>query len=368
MNKLRTVSGLIILLAGAWAAYYLLKAKPTQTSEEATSQVATEVSVQVGKITRATLHGYIQAYGTVQLAVGTKGVPAARVGITARSAGLISEVSCVEGQAVKQGDTLFHLDSRVAEATLKQAQQTVELAEKDYARQKELIQSQGTSQKLLQQAQYTLAAAKDDLTKARTELSLLAVTAPISGTIVHVLAQPGETVNMSDLLAELIDPNRLIVGFRVPSEQVSLLKPGQKVEIETSDHVTEPNNATSRVPAELTFIDSVVDPQSGTVLARASVPVGTGLRPGQFVKVRVIYVEKKDCLVVPEESVVTTLEGRTVIAVVENGKAIQKVVQTGLREKGLVEVHAEGIHEGMQIVTVGAYGLPAETKVRIVNE
>jgi membrane fusion protein (multidrug efflux system) len=368
MNKLRTVFGLLILLAGALVVYYLLKPKPTQTSEESAGQVVTEVSVHVGKITRATLHGYVLAYGTVRLAVGSSSAPAARVRITAPSSGLISEVLCVEGQTVSRGDTLFRLDSRVAEAAVKQAEQAVALADKDFTRQKELITSQGTSEKLLQQAQYTLETAKDELTKARTELSLLAVTAPISGTIFRVPARPGETVNMSDTLAELIDPNRLIVEFRIPSDQISLLKPVQKVEIETSDGAAGANGQTPSVPTELTFVDSMVDPQSDTVLARASVPARTGFRPGQFVKVRVIYVEKTDCLVVPEESLVTTLDGRTVIAVVENDKAFQKVVQAGLREKGLVEVQAEGIHEGMQIVTIGAYGLPTETKVRIVNE
>jgi membrane fusion protein (multidrug efflux system) len=368
MNKLRTVFGLLILLAGALVVYYLLKPKPTETSEESAGQVVTEVSVHVGKITLATLHGYVLAYGTVQPAVRSGSTPAARVSITAPMAGLISEVACVEGQTVSQGDILFRLDSRIAEAAVKQAEQAVELADKDFARQKELIQSQGTSEKLLQQAEYGLATAKDNLTKARTELSLLAVTAPIPGMIVRVPARPGETVNMSDILAELIDPNRLIVEFRVPSEQISPLKPGQKVEIETSDRAAEPNNQTSGVPAVLTYVDSMVEPQTNTVLARASVPTDAKLRPGRFVKVRVIYLEKNNCLVVPEESLVTTPEGQTVIAVVENDKAIQKVVQTGLHENGLVEVQAEGIHEGMQIVTVGAYGLPSETKIRIVGE
>ena len=368
MNKLRTVFGLLILLAGALVVYYLLKPKPTESSEESAGQVVTEVNVHVGKIARATLHGYVLSYGTVQLAVGSSNTPAARVSITAPSAGRISEVACVEGQMVSQGDTLFRLDSRMAEAAVRQAEQAVELADKDFARQKELMQNQGTSEKLLQQAQYRLAAAKDDLTKAHTELSLLQVTAPISGMIVRVPARPGETVNMSDTLAELIDPNRLTVEFRVPSEQISFLKIGQKVEIETSDRAAGPNSQTPAVPAELMFVDSMVDPQSDTVLARASVPAGTLFRPGRFVKVRVIYLEKRNCLVVPEESLVTTPEGQTVIAVVEDDKAFQKAVQTGLRENGLVEVQAEGIHEGMQIVTVGAYGLPSETNIRIVNE
>ena len=368
MNKLRTVLGLLILLAGAIVVYYLLKPKPTETSEESAGQVVTEVSVHVGKITRATLQGYVLAYGTVQLAVGSSGAPAARVSITAPSSGRISEVLCVEGQTVSQGNTLFRLDSRIAEAAVKQAEQAVVLADKEFARQKELMQSQGTSEKLLQQAEYKLATVKEELTKARTELSLLAVTAPISGMIVRVPARPGETVTMSDTLAELIDPNRLTVEFRIPSDQISLLKPGQKVEVETSDRAAGSNVQTPAVPAELTFIDSVFDPESDTVLARASVPADTRLRPGRFVKVRIIYLEKSNCLVVPEESLVTTPEGQTVIAVVEDDKAFQKVVQTGLRENGLVEVQAEGIHEGTQIVTVGAYGLPSETKIRIVGE
>jgi multidrug efflux pump subunit AcrA (membrane-fusion protein) len=73
-------------------------------------------------------------------------------------------------------------------------------------------------------------------------------------------------------------------------------------------------------------------------------------------------------MVVPEESLVTTTEGQTVIAVIENGKAFQKIVQPGLRENGLVEVQGEGIHEGMQVVTYGAYGLLPETMVRIITE
>ncbi len=368
MNKLRTILGWIILLAGALVVYYLLKAKPTETSEGPASQVVTEVSVHAGKISRATLHGCVLAYGTIQLSVGSSDAPAARVRITSPAAGIISEAACVEGQAVSQGDTLFRLDSRIAEAAVKQAEQAVELADTDFARQKELMQSRGTSEKLLQQAGYVLSTAKDDLTKARTELSLLQVTAPISGTIVRVLAQPGETVNMADTLAELIDRKRLIVEFRVPSDEITALQPGQKVEIETGDRVTGPNGQIYRVSAELAFVDSVVDPQSDTVLTRASVPAGTELRPGQFVKVRVIYSEKSDCLVVPEEGLVRTTEGQTVIAVVEGDKAFQKVVQTGLRENGLVEVQGEGIHEGMQIVTTGAYGLLPETNIRIVTE
>jgi membrane fusion protein (multidrug efflux system) len=367
MNKLGTFLGLIILLAVALGIYYLFQAKQDESQDEPQSEVATEVSVHVGKISRSTLYGHVLAYGRVAPAVGSSEGPPAHVPVTAPVAGIVSEVKCVEGQEVNKGDLLFRLDSRLAEVAVKKAQQAVEFEERNLTRQKELLDVNGTSEKLLQEAQHNFESARDELAKANTELFLLQVTAPISGTIVRVSVRPAESVDMSATLAELIDTGRLIVEFRVPSTEASLLKPRQKVEIETGVVTQDPNSDTVST-GEITFIDSLVDPQSDTVLIRASTPPGAGLKSGQFVKARIVYVEKKDCMVVPEESLVTNPEGQTVVAVVENGKAFQRVVHTGLRQNGLVEIWGEGIHEGMQIVTTGAYGLLPETNVRIVTE
>jgi membrane fusion protein (multidrug efflux system) len=368
MNKLRTFLGLTILLAVVLGGYYLfIKAKQNETSEESENQVVTEVSVYVGKISRSTLYGNIMVYGRVKPAVGSSEGPPASVLITAPATGIVSEVRCVEGQVVNQGDLLFRLDSRIADVAVKKAQQAVEFEERNLTRQKELIDAHGTSEKLLQEAQHQFELARDELAKANTELSLLQVTSPMSGTVVRVSARPAESVNMTDTLAELVDTGRLIIEFRVPSTEVSLLKAGQKVEIETGMAIKEPNSKTGP-SGEVIFIDSVVDPESDTVLVRASTSPSADLKSGQFVKAHIIYLEKKDCMVVPEESLVTSPEGLTVIAIVENGKAFQRVVHTGLHQNGLVEVQGEGIHEGMQIVTIGAYGLLPETNVRIVTE
>ena len=42
-------------------------------------------------------------------------------------------------------------------------------------------------------------------------------------------------------------------------------------------------------------------------------------------------------------------------------------VQTGLRENGWVEIAAPDLKAGDTVVTVGAYGLPEKTKIRIQN-
>jgi multidrug efflux pump subunit AcrA (membrane-fusion protein) len=59
--------------------------------------------------------------------------------------------------------------------------------------------------------------------------------------------------------------------------------------------------------------------------------------------------------------------GKSVIALVKGDEATQTPVQTGLREDGWVEIEGTRLKAGDSIVTVGAYGLPEKTKIRVVN-
>jgi multidrug efflux pump subunit AcrA (membrane-fusion protein) len=118
----------------------------------------------------------------------------------------------------------------------------------------------------------------------------------------------------------------------------------------------------------LVYISPRIAPQTDTIEAWASVPPGAGLRLGQFVRIRIRYEERTNRLVVPKTSVVTNAEGRTVVALVKGNRAVKTPVKVGLHEGDLVEIQGEGIKEGATIVTEGAYGLPDETKIRIIGQ
>ncbi|MCL5270447.1 MAG: efflux RND transporter periplasmic adaptor subunit [bacterium] len=378
MNRLGTFIGLIILLAGAFGVYSLFQDKPA-AEEAAEPEIATQVAVQVAKVQKADLHGYVRAYGTVELDPGDGKSAPASVRITAPSAGIITEARCAEGQQVKKGDILFRLDSRIADVSIEKARQAVSFAEKNFARQQKLRAIQGTSDKLYLEAQQALEAARAELAGAQTQRTLLAVVAPFSGTIVSLDAKVGETVNMAQDLAELRDLKRMVVSATVPSREVGRLKLGQVAEIDTGmlpgvsaadadagadDSTTE----TRKLSATLDYIDPQLNPENDTVTVRTAVPAGSDLRPGQFVAMRIAYEEHVGCLAMPEEGVVVTPEGQTVVALVEGDMAVKKTVRAGLRDGGLVEIAGDGIKEGASVVTVGAYGLPEKTKIRIVGQ
>jgi membrane fusion protein, multidrug efflux system len=154
-----------------------------------------------------------------------------------------------------------------------------------------------------------------------------------------------------------MDLNRLAVSAEIPSAAANDLKLGNPVEVLAKPPVT----------TELLFVSPNVDKDNDTVLVRALLPAGSGLRPGQFVSLRIVTAVHTNCLAAPAESVVTDDGGKSVIALVKNGEAAQLPVRSGLRENGLVEVEAPELKAGDVVVTVGAYGLPEKTKIRVQN-
>jgi membrane fusion protein, multidrug efflux system len=329
--------------------------KPRQHEDEE-KKPATEVPVHLGKITRRTVRAHVTVYGVIEPEPSGERPPAgARV--AASVPGVVATVKCAEGQQVEKGALLFQLDSRAADVAVDKARKTAEFADKNLERQKKLMQVDGTSQKLLLEAEQASTVARNELAAAQTQQALLQIQAPLAATVTRVNVKPGEAVDLTTVLAEVIDLDRLVVSASVPSTELALLKPGQPAEVQA-------DKSAAPVSSSIVFISPQVDPKTGTAFVRAALPAKSGLRPGQFVTLRIVSEEHKDRLVVPADSVVKDSEDATVIALVDGDKATLKPVKAGLHDGDLIEVEGEGLKEGMTVVTEGAYGLPKETKVR----
>ena len=334
MRRKQIIIGIFVVLGAGLGVWALIKSHRAASAPDAEAATPTAVSVQVGALKRMTLHSYITGYGTVGPAPATAEQPAAGAPLAAPVAGIVTKVNVIEGQHVEKGDVLVELNSGTT---------TAENAAQQAERQKKLFAQQNTSLKNLQDAE--------------AQLALLRVTAPLSGTVTRLNVKPGEAVDVNTVVAEVMDLSRLAVSAQIPASEADGLKAGEAVQVLTGPPVT----------TTLSFVSPVVDTNNGTVLARAALPADSGLRPGQFIQLRVVTAVHNDCLGAPGESVVTDESGHSVIALVNGDAATQTPVQTGLREDGWVEVAGNGLKEGDSVVTVGAYGLPAQTKIRVSN-
>jgi multidrug efflux pump subunit AcrA (membrane-fusion protein) len=328
------IIGILIVLCVGLGVYALVKSRRATSGSDEEGNTAAIVSVQTGTLQRMTLHRYINGYGTVGPAPATAAAPAADAPLAAPSAGVVAQVNVAEGQQVKKGDVLMTLNSGTA---------TADYAEQELARQKKLYAEHNTSLKALQDAE--------------TQLALLRVTTPLAGTVVSVNVKPGAAVDASTVVAEVMDLNRLVVKTDVPESEADQLKAGETWQVLAGPLVNTP----------LSFVSPTVDTNNATVRVWAALPPDNGLRPGQFVPLRIVTAVHTGCLAAPEASVVTDESGQSTVARVNGDEATQTPVQTGFRENGWVEVEGSGLKAGDTVVTVGAYGLPGKTQIQVVK-
>ena len=334
MKRKQIITGLIVVLCVGLGIWALVKSRGEASESGGDETTPTIVTVQTGALKLATLHRYVAGYGTVEPAPATAEQPAAGAQLAAPSAGVVAKVNVLEGQHVEKGDVLMELNSGAT---------TAESAAQEVDRQVKLYAQENTSQRNLQAAE--------------AQLALLRVTAPLSGTVVRLNVKPGQAVDLTTVVAEVMDLNRLAVSAEISAAEASDLKSGNPVEVLTEPPVT----------TEVSFVSPNVDKDKDTVLVRALLPVGGALRPGQFVQLRIVAAVHADCLAAPAAGVVTDENGKSMVALVKGDEATQTPVQTGLRENDWVEIAAPQLKAGDIVVTVGAYGLPEKTKIRVQN-
>jgi len=334
MRSRKLIAALLVALIIGFGAYVLFRLRiqaPAAADEEAGS-VRPVVTVQVGTLERRTMYRFVMGYGEVQAAPATPRHPAAAAAVAAPVTGVVTAVEVAAGQHVRRGQVLVLLNSD---------SMTEQYAAQQVARLKRLY------------AQHN--AALKDLQNAEAQLALLQVTAPLAGTVASVNVKPGMAVSPNTVLAEVIDLDRLVVQADIPEPQAGELEPGQEVRLSGNKQVT----------ARLAYVSPTIDPTDGAVMVWASLPRASGLRPGQYVGLRIVTATHPDSLVAPSESVVSDLAGNSVLSVVRGNEAIRVQVRAGLRENGWVEVDGPGLTAGTPVVTVGAYGLPPRVAIRV---
>ncbi len=353
-----TLIGMLVLAVGG-IAVGLLFFHPSSAAEEEEESIETVVPVRVGQISKTTLHGYETGFGHIAAVPAGSDAAAGRVTVGAMIDGTLTRAACAPGQVVKKGDVLFKLDSRVVEIAVNEQRQTLEFAKNEYDRQGQLLEIEGTSMREFQQAVQAAQQAEQALAAAELQLEFHTIRASIDGTVTAVSANVGDTVQSAQVLAEILDTNRRIVSIQLPAAAINRVERGMPVQLEMDDGWMD--------AGQIDYIAETVDPGNGTVELRATLSSSVTLHIGQFIRARILCETHTDCLAVPVEALVTDPEGETYIALLSDDRASRKVVVGKLRENGWVEIAGEGIAAGMKIATEGAYGLPEETRIEVME-
>lgn len=292
--------------------------------------------------------------GTLVAPIEAVGVLEADTSVTlkARVDGQVSRVWFQEGQQVRQGETLFTLDNRGFEAQLRQAQANLERdrvllakAEQDLRRSRELASKDLATREKLDSLQSEVAALTATLTAdqaqgehARLMLGYATITSPIDGVAGDILAQLGNTVRQNDTTLVVINRIQPIqVRFSVPEKWLPKIQ-SQMHRGSLPVRVVWRGEGEVVENGEVVFINNTVDPTTGTLALKASLPnQGKRLLPGQFVRVTLAAGENSG-LLVPAQAVQFG----------QKGAYLYRVIGGEVAERQKVEVLAE--HQEQMII------------------
>jgi multidrug efflux pump subunit AcrA (membrane-fusion protein) len=170
------------------------------------------------------------------------------------------------------------------------------------------------------------------LALARRNLSYANIPAPIDGYVADRTADLGEYVSPQQKVVTIVRTNPLRIRIDIPEQAIPEIKVGQSVSMTTSAWPDKSFNG------RIARIAPSVTADSRTLTVEAEIDNSSGaLKPGQFATVRILQSRADPAVLVPTRSVVTEA-GVARVYVIKDGRAEQRLVQTGQTEGDLVEV------------------------------
>ena len=282
------------------------------------------------------------------------------VEIRPRVSGWLDKIHFTEGSEVKMGDLLFSIDPRPyrlaadrAEAEFARSESRETQTKNEFSRVKQLVETKAISQedfetrgKAYSEAQSASRAAKAALEIAKLDLEFTQVRAPIAGRIGRALVTQGNLVS-----AGMAGSGASSLTSIVSISPIYLyVDANEAASLRYRRLFSESKGAQSRIPCEMgvgdddawphkgyiDFVDNRVDPNTGTVKARAVFEASSaGLAPGFYARLRVPASEEKLALLIPETCIGSDQANRFVFIVNPAGMAEVRPVKLGTALNGM---------------------------------
>lgn len=309
----------------------------------------------------------------LQTELPARAEPVRTAQVRARVNGVVLKRLFTEGSEVKQGQSLFHIDPDTyqaqlgsAQAALARAQANLTQAAAQAERYKPLVEANAISKQeytnavaAQKQAEAEVASAKAQLRVAQINVGYTKVFAPISGRIGRALVTEGALVSSAEAtemaLIQQTDPMYLNITQSATELQRLRKQAGGKAGANGLP-VTVMLDDGSELPVrgKLLFSDVTVDPSTGQVTLRATVPnPDNTLLPGQYVRVRLSQAELPNGILVPQQAVTRGgAQGDTLTVIGADNKPAPRTVKIA-SQQGQNWVVTEGLKEGERVMVDG---------------
>ena len=183
------------------------------------------------------------------------------------------------------------------------------------------------------------------------KLSTKTIAAPFSGVLGKRGISGSSLGSENTIILTLDDSRKVLCDLKIPEVYAATLKKGLKLNAKFSAYKNK------IYEGKIESVASRVDAQTRSILARAKIDnENSEIIPGSLLEIEILY-NQKEALSVPDTSVMYEGSKKFIYKILENNMIKKIEVETGVRNKGNLEI-LSGINQGDKIIAEGL------TKVR----
>ncbi|MDB5272968.1 MAG: efflux transporter, family, subunit [Chitinophagaceae bacterium] len=318
-------------------------------------------------VDRSAVPVYVSTFNVQSLPIqGNLNIPAVlsaneEANISAATSGKIVSLNIELGSRVSKGQVIGVLDVKQKELNLKSTELTVDKMEKDYQRDKVLLQGDAATQSTVTKSQYDYESNKIQAALIRQQILDGNIVAPISGIITEKKLIAGEYVNTGAAIATVVDVSKLKAVVFVNEGDVFKLEEGDQVKITTD---VFPGVAFT---GQITFISPKGDDNHNY---RVELAVTNNnkikLKAGIYIMAEFNVGANRTALQIPKRALVEGMKNPYVFVAVGN-KAQTRNLSLGREIGENIEV-LKGLTAGDKVITDGQINLIDGSKIETAKK
>lgn len=284
--------------------------------------------------------------------------------LNAEYSGVLTNVYVKEGQRVSKGQRLAKIDDGGLSSQVAQQEAQLALSKTTFERQERLWDQKIGSEIQFLQAKTTYEAAKNATQQLRAQLGKTIITAPFSGVVDNVIADPGQVVSPGQTpIIRLVNLSDMYVKASIPETYLRNIKKGTQVKVRLAS-INEEFTGTVRQ------VSNFINPNNRSFDIQIEIPNKDGLvKPNLIATVKVNDYTTEEAITIPENILQENAAGETIAYLYKQvndsvGTAKRIILETGLSYDNQTEVKS-GLKKGDTIIIEGAKTLRDGQKVTI---
>ncbi len=287
--------------------------------------------------------------------------PVRRVVVSIEASGLMESIEVEKGQSVKQNTVLARLEDELLKAAADESEAALNASALTLRNHKRLYDQNALAESVYLDSKY-----RHDMDRARhlqamTYLSKTVIRAPISGVVDSRKMEAGELATPGREFIDLVDIDRVKVVAGVPERHLKHVKEGTRASL------TFPAYPDVNREEDITYIGTTLDPDNRTIPVEITLDNPEHrLKPEMAATIRVIKDYFPAAIVIPQDAVIDTDQGRIVFVADNNvARAVQVILGANSGDQVLV---SEGLAAGDSLIIVGHRNLVNGESIQIRND